>query len=496
MKRFFILCLAFIVSLSVFSVLLPAQSANAASIYDQTIQSASTPFSILNSSTYQPHVSFDNSYDLGVGLATLVPNNNENAFNQCGLSNELNALWSTAVDIMSTKSKPYIIAKTELGIKVTIALTGSSNQTMYSTGINGNYVIYQQFFDPEVVSFDVYYGSNGYRACSSNSYGSNSQRMILGAYSPEFLVNVYSIIEYSGINIVYPPGYEGEVINPVNNADKVSPQIGFHVTDQNEIKALSIASPDFCIPVGLDEVTGCIQPRLTWRVFAPDHTEILDQKNTEIFTPYSFKLPGNDTYYFEISYSHPGSPFAPFNSSVELITTKFIVNANGTFVVGGTGLQDCEIVNGANECGAPDPMEDCSTYATDIGGYFQCVINNFGIWLRNALIDLFVPSYSFFKNWTDDFGDYLNSKLGFVYSSFATITTLFTGIISNGSTGTCEVNPPGELFGATVSFDVCSFQELFGNTVWNLIQGVVISLTILALCFAGYRKYLEVVDHR
>lgn len=468
MKRFFLIFLAFTVSLSVFSVLLP-ETAKAASPYDTIIDpyppnAIPVPGSI-GTATTQDFI--NNAKFSGTTYTTL------------GTCNYTPEVIKQAI---TDNHDYYITVINGAGTYLVIDVVGDGfNQDWQDLG-SGNGRIAMTPVSGNLVSL---YWETGFMYCTNTP--ANFARNYGGErWRPAEL----------NFELNYPAGYEGPVLNPIVEGDNFAPEIGFHVTTENEIKALSIAPQDLCIPVGLTEVTGCIQPRLFWQVYAPDHTTVLDQRSTEIFTPYSFRLPGNDTYYFEVSYTHPGPPFAPFNDSAILVKTTFIINANGTFVVGGTGVQDCSIVGGVNECGAPDPLEDCSTYGVDIGGYFQCIINNFGIWLRNVLIDLFVPRYSFFTSWTDEFGQFLNSKLGFVYTSFATITTLFTGIISNGASGTCAINPPGELFGATVSFDVCYFEETFGSTIWGLMQGVVISLTILALAFAGYRKYLEVVDHR
>jgi len=209
---------------------------------------------------------------------------------------------------------------------------------------------------------------------------------------------------------------------------------------------------------------------------------------------YDYQFGGNDQYILQVQYADLGPPALPFLNA-NFIPVRFTINVNGTFILGGSNT-GCEISDGALDCGENDPYTDCSTFGLDLGGYFNCIMNNFGLWLRNTLINLFVPSWSFFNSWVDDFGTFLNQKLGFIYSSFGFITGLFSGIIAGGTTGTCTIAPPGTFFGATFSVDICTFQTVVGNTVWGIIQGLVISLTILAMAFAAYRKYLEVVDHR
>jgi len=484
MKRFFLLFLAFTVSLSVFTVLLPASIANASSPYDDAIRVTST-------------------------LSLISPDGTQNVSVD---DNQVNN-WESYIASSSCASQ-FLTAKTLGAYAVSQAIDtgvyGYSGDLMvvvyFTSTLPTPNITFGEFnpgqpsvaYMPVVSSAVIRINNSGNITTTCNLSGLVFPLLSTGGnVNPPG--NLQSYVYFSkNFSVSYPFDYEGVLIpnSPSSPAINYAPEIGFHLTTEKQVKAIYNGNPDLCIPVGLDEPTGCVAPLLTWTVYSPDGETILEQKTTQIFTPYEYTFPGNDIYYFEVTFTHPGPPYAPFSSTINIVPTKFTLNVNGTFIVGGTALQDCEVVSGINECGEPNPLEDCTTYGTNFGGYFQCVINNFGIWLRNLLIDLFVPSYSFFGSWTEDFGQFLNTKLGFLYTSFATITTLFTGIIANGSTGTCAINPPGELFGATVSFDVCDFEQAFGSTIWGIMQGVVISLTILALIFAGYRKYLDTVDHR
>lgn len=477
MKRFFLLFLAFTVSLSVFSVLLPAKNANAASVYDNLLKNQTYPFMLQGSGNYIVNTLFDAGGALG--LAT----GEENCFPDAGAKSRI---------LNDIAARPHIMYTDYLN-------TGQLNIYLYIF----NQVPTQTWTPGEIYlnvpggTFDRY----SVRATSNSTTGivqcaegvaQTAQNTVTidgsGSYPGT------KIIQIGGFEFNYPPNYDGEIIVPVVTKDDYYPLVGYTVFDDNTLNALNDGVfEDVCVPVG-DPTSGCAPPNITWEVLNEDD-EVLNTQRLSLREPYTYKFPGNDTYYLQATYSLP-PPYLQPSPDVNLVTVRIQIDANGTFQKGGTGVNECSMVSGKYFCEPANPLEDCTTYGLDLGGYFQCIINNFGIWLRNTLIYLFVPRYSFFESWTTSFGDYLNSKLGFVYQSIALIITLFNGLVSNASSGTCTVSPPGEIFGASFTVDVCDFQQVVGNTVFNLLQGLVISLTILALIFAGYRKYIEVVSQR
>jgi len=311
------------------------------------------------------------------------------------------------------------------------------------------------------------------------------------------------MIENSGVpvslyfamgNVIYPSGYDGDDIpeQPAGPSTSYTPKVGYTTFDDKNMQALYIGDTSVCIP---NSVGGCNQPNIKWQILDSDKDEMFTYFG-KLASIFNYTLPGNQTYYLTAQFAHPGVPWAPFADDVDLQMVVIKIDYNGTFVSGSTELNECSVTGGELNCEPADPLEDCTTYGVDIGGYFQCIINNFGTWLRNQLIALFVPKYDFYGTWNDSFGVYLNNKLGFVYSSFGFVTGSFTAMISNGATGSCNLAPPGTIFGQSFSVNVCSFQTIIGNIAWGLLQGLVIGVTILLLAFAAYRKYLEVVDNR
>lgn len=482
MKSFFIYFLVFIVSLSGLSVLLSVP-VSAASPYDNYIHNAIPPYQIKSSNN-----SLTSQFDDWGQLLDYVGTNYETRLAQgnsfCGNS-ITETQFSTILDLLNGGGK-FLVGQTNannITFYVNTNPADTITHTWYNDGMGGVYDNYNSSTS-SFISFFITIANNG-------------NRPICGSYTgtPDIGSMSSGDIIVSTLPFTIPsPDYEGEIPNTINNATNVYPLVSYTVDTDNTVNALnSGVFEDVCINVG-NPTSGCAIPNIAWYI-TDDANNVINSFTNGLKAPYTFKLPGNGTFYLHATYSLP-PPFLLPSPDINLVTTRIQIDANGTFQKGGTGVNECSIVSGIYECEPADPLEDCSTYGLDVGGYFQCIINNFGIWLRNTLINLFVPSYSFFSTWTTSFGEFLNTKLGFVYSSFAMITSLFGGIISSGINTSCTLTTSGTLFGAPFSVDVCNFQEIVGNTVWGIVQGLVISLTILALAFAGYRKYLEVVDHR
>jgi len=292
----------------------------------------------------------------------------------------------------------------------------------------------------------------------------------------------------------YPPGYDGGDINPV--VPQYKPNIGYNTFTDGRLFALGLPSYD-CVPTGLTETTGCYADyQYRYTLYAPDGTTVLKTQVVDNFGTFNYQLPGYDDYVLEVEFVDPPIPFLPLSPDAEFIKTRFQISYNGQLITGGSNINECTISGGVEECDPADPYEDCSTYGTDIGGYFQCVIFNFGLWLDASLKSMFLPSYSFFQNFQSQLGTFLNTKLGFIATAFTTIISLAQTIIDNGSSPDCTLDVVGQtLFGASVGFNVCQFEEL-NAVAFGFMQTLLIGGTAVALFFAGLRKYHEVVDQR
>lgn len=306
-----------------------------------------------------------------------------------------------------------------------------------------------------------------------------------------------SCYEYLSSNgpIEYTTSYS-EVYPPIDEGGEhiYTPEIGYSINTNLSLSVLYTGSQDVFIPS--NQEGGKVVPKIKYTVYGPDGTTVLNTVTQGLSTPYSYQFAGQDDYFLEVTYVHPGFPYAPFETGAVLKPVRFELDVNGTFMSGGTSLNTCTDTGTVVDCGAANPLEDCSTYGTDIGGYFQCVVNNFGIQLQEWLKDLFVPKYSFFNGWTTDFSTFLNEKLGFLYKSLSLVGTLFTGLVSAAGTEVTSITFPGEFFGSPFVVDIGALRGIIGDISWFVLQGIVISITIIALTIAAYRKYIEAVDQR
>lgn len=309
-----------------------------------------------------------------------------------------------------------------------------------------------------------------------------------------------------GVDLNLPPGYAGP-LPPTTGGPQATfiPQVGYTLFDDNTINAVYIGEPSGCLPTVIQD--GCIIPMYRYKILASDNSTVLDEKVLERYEIYRFTFPGYDTYYLEVSFVHPGPPYAPFSEDVVLATARFELIVNGIFVNGSTVLNDCTLVADVYQCGEADPLEDCSVYDTLVSilgsdpfpipsaETIQCNLNNFGTWFRGLLTALFIPTYSFYTNFQTQLSEFLNSKLGFVATAFTFIIGVFGGIVTGAVTPTCTLAPPGSFFGASLVIDVCTFDEIY-HAGFVVVQSLLIAITIIGLFFAGLRKYHEVVDQR
>jgi len=305
--------------------------------------------------------------------------------------------------------------------------------------------------------------------------------------------NFWAIFTTYPVN--YPAGYDGDNIpGDFIIPGVVFPQIEYTVSGTT-ITARYIGPS--CIPAGSGDPnpSACYVFNLAWTLYDNDGN-IIDQKTSTATDTYTFTASDYDHYDLSVGFLNKGVPFANFlpNDYIDVLTAYIEMYVDGSNSFTANNL-NCVVDD--TRCISPEvtPYEDCSTYGTDIVGGLGCVINNFGIFLRGMLITLFVPPQQFFTEWSDQFGQFLNEKLGFISYAVLYINTFMSQIINGMFAPACTFTAPGELFGAPFSIDVCTFEYL-STGVWTLMQSLIIGLTAIALIFAGLRKYNEVVDQR
>jgi len=491
MRRFFSYFLAFTVFLSVFSVLLPAPDARALSF--PPVMETTTLSVISANGDYNVDVS--NGGDLpwyDVIQNSNLPTQDKLFFQNARTGGSI--LVSQMVNQFGMGLQVIVCGSLTPNQNIRYGFYPNQDRSVLTFNMPGQQLsdlscltLYTSGTAEQIYVAHMYeWGTQPTQISMADSPNNNLRYLYYSTYTPQYW-NMETNMQISNPGVPEPP------TEPPALAVPASPSVGWTVFDTNVLNGHYTGRSDLCIPSNIEG--GCVTPRLRWTVIGPGE-EILNTAVTDLYQPYEFKLPGNDQYIFEIEYVHPGPPAALFNPDIRLVKARFTINANGTFLMGSTDLNECTTTGDVLECEERSPYEDCTVYGLDVVGGIGCQFRNFGVWLRNTLINLFVPNYSFYNNWVSEFGTYLNDKLGFVYSAFGLVIGTFTGVISNASTGKCTIAPPGQLFGATVNFDVCSTQTLIGNTAWTVLQGLVIGLTVLGLSFAALRKYQEVVTAR
>jgi len=279
-------------------------------------------------------------------------------------------------------------------------------------------------------------------------------------------------------NVSFVGDFSGAPLYP-GMSPNVYPKVGYTLDDRN-LSAL-IYERD---PI----VANCSNNGVHWTLSSP--TEVIDEQFKSIYDVYTYTMPGVDTYTLEAEY-YSGVPCAPL--PLNYIPTLLHLNVNGESVTGSTDLNSCTTTAGVFNCDEADPYADCSTYGTDVGGYVQCVIANFGVFLRALLVSLFVPPVSVLDGFYEQITTFMDTKLGFIYTSLASVVNMLTGMITSAATPDCVLNPPGTLFGSPVEFNLCTFEDNF-PAAFAVMQTLVIGATVVGFTFAFYRKYNEVVD--
>lgn len=295
-------------------------------------------------------------------------------------------------------------------------------------------------------------------------------------------------------NVEYMPDYVGDEYEPISDI-LLFAHVRYNISDN--VLTVNYIGPT-CIQ-DRDDDNKCIPPKIGYHLQTDGGGETIlfsVLNTTETFT-YTFnqyehyELTVQMLDYDQIPYENLPSGYIYGYTVVSMYvngTNNYLHDSLGCYIAD-------EIFCLVDEY---SPFIDCSAIFGDfdlVGG-FGCVMENFGIFLKASLFTLFTPNPDFYKNYWAEFGEFLNTKLGMLYTSIGFVFSLFGSIITSGATTECTITPVGTLFGQSFTIDVCSFEDIAGSTLWGVLQGLVISLTILALSFALYRKYNEVVDKR
>jgi hypothetical protein len=108
-------------------------------------------------------------------------------------------------------------------------------------------------------------------------------------------------------------------------------------------------------------------------------------------------------------------------------------------------------------------LKDCSGYGADIAGAIGCHFYNFGLKIR----DFFVPDPRAVNDEMNAFGEYFQTKLGFIYDSIAMIMNTFSSLTTAIATPTCNLNT-GSISGHEVDINLCNVRTSVGSAAFDL----------------------------
>lgn len=170
-------------------------------------------------------------------------------------------------------------------------------------------------------------------------------------------------------------------------------------------------------------------------------------------------------------------------------STEIRLNLGKQFSSSGSTIgQVCDV---SGYCEAPSPYEDCSINDLNLGGYFECIIKNFGTWLNLTLQSLFIPNFGNVKIAMDKFTGSLQSQFGFLYRAFEMLLQWLNSLLT--ITPDCTVDfGNARFFGSPVAYNFCAFEQSAPNIANALFTTVrlVIAGTFI---FIAYRRLLEII---
>jgi len=378
------------------SSLLSFLPANAATAYDEVIQTISEP---IISSPYGTPCEVNLATSWFTILSDYATVNGGTAQTMVDHINNNETGWAVTV-----QTSYYDTAYKELHIYQ----WNDSTPLEFST-IDGHPALYSfsSFNEAEIACNDANPEGYIYRAPSSWSGQPIAQGQFEGG---EYGGNMHQQNPWF-INqpINYPSGYEGGIPpdtgTPVSN--KLRPIIGYVVNDKNlktlyknDIPTIG-AVENFKIRYEIEQK----QEDDTYLVLE-DLTKIAE-KNQLV---QEWDLPEHGQYKIKVSFEHPGVPYIGFPEEIELLTSSYPITIDG-----GQSNSENVTCDEQGECVEAALYEDCSAHNISIttwsgGPEFSipstesigCSITNFGKWLINSITWLFTPSANVMK---DVFGD-------------------------------------------------------------------------------------------
>lgn len=145
-------------------------------------------------------------------------------------------------------------------------------------------------------------------------------------------------------------------------------------------------------------------------------------------------------------------------------------------------------------CSEYDPYEDCLAYGVNVVAGFQCVMSNFGIFMKNLFVLIFVPDGAVIATQFSRFTDTASSSLGFLWTPFQVIGDIFTEIRDSSATNhTCAL-PPLTIFGSTATIEFCAWRDDLPG-LWSMMRIAIQGSIAVAFLFVCWRALMRFFGH-
>lgn len=305
---------------------------------------------------------------------------------------------------------------------------------------------------------------------------------------------------FSTYPVTYPEGYDGQIIpetyDPPGELTVVRPEYDWQV-ELRSITLNNISTPPPGVEpyrVKFDIVVGTFDPD----DFVELYEVVLDPQGSQRIDLTRLAPVGITAYYINLDGTRKED-----TDEFDYRETIVTFNVDGSTFSGTTVGAIC---NDEDVCEVVETprYEDCSVYNTDIelwsGGpnlevwsveTLSCEINNFWLRLMDFLNFLFVPDMEAITNAMNTFMGVLEEKLGFVYTSFEYLIQWITSILVVSPDCIIDTGD-GEFFGASVQFDICTFEDAAPN-VWAYGIGFARLLFAAGLVFLSYNRLFTIL---
>lgn len=315
--------------------------------------------------------------------------------------------------------------------------------------------------------------------CSGAGYYISSK-----AYHPSPTYTQSFRVFFSTYRVTYPDGFNGTDV-PANRKEDYYPQFEYSYS------GTGVAITQFKkIPGGLN--------RYDVKLFKADenYNAIGDSVDTDLAR---LLYAGSNSYveapylgkYVLDVYIYP-PPGSSLLDEYNFKPTFIHLNLDGSTASGNSYGENC--VNGS--CSIPPIYEECDLI--DI----PCHFRNFWTGLKTLFVFILIPSSSDMSRLFDDANSFIHTKFGFLTYPFDWIYSLF-GAMANSSaacngvslSGIPSVSPGDRFFGSPVNLNVCSAEHDFPK-IYNIAVFFIRVVLVLAMVAAVYRKFLVTLgDH-